>query len=112
MKQAKFNTETKLYGHKLLFTAILLFLTMTDLGAQSHGSYAEYLKYTLQKTPGFKGFVGEDSIPHYFVQFYGGATSYISPGLSKGINDPGLEAGVAVGRWFTPVHDSDKIDSF
>jgi len=104
MKQAKFNTETKLYGHKLLFTAILLFLTMTDLGAQSHGSYAEYLKYTLQKTPGFKGFVGEDSIPHYFVQFYGGATSYISPGLSKGINDPGLEAGVAVGRWFTPVH--------
>ncbi len=101
MKLKKQYTGIKQY--KIVFTAIALFFAVSDLCAQSHGSYPDYLTETLQKMPKFKGFEGQDSIPHYFFEIYSGPTFSIVPG-KEGTQNPGLELGIAVGHWFTPIH--------
>ena len=104
MKQIKQNTRISLHKHMLFFIAIGLFFAFSDLCAQNHEPYSNYLAQRLQKVPKFKGFEKQDSIPHYFFEFYSGPTFSLAPGPKKGIQNPGLEIGVAVGRWFTPIH--------
>jgi hypothetical protein len=104
MEQIKQNTGMRLHKYTLFFIAIGLFFAFSDLCAQNQEPYSNYLTQRLQKVPKFKGFEGQDSIPHYFFQFYGGYTFSLIPGAKKGIKNPGLEIGVAVGRWFTPIH--------
>ena len=104
MKQIKQNTRISLHKHMLFFIAIGLFFAFSDLCAQNHEPYSNSLAQRLQKVPKFKGFEKQDSIPHYFFEFFSGPTLSLAPGPKKGIQNPGLEIGVAVGRWFTPIH--------
>lgn len=104
MIQTTYYTRIKQYRHRILITFTALFLASANLCAQHQGSYADYLKYTLQKVPAFKNFHGEDSIPHYFLQLYTGPAYSLVPNPKYGFRHPGLETGVAVGKWFTPIH--------
>ena len=87
----------------LYFTGMMLMLAFSELGAQTRESNPNYLKQTLQRVPKYKGFEGADSIPHYFLQLYGGSTFSLAP-VTKGLQHPGAEAGLAVGKWLTPIH--------
>ncbi|BEG97923.1 hypothetical protein [Bacteroides sedimenti] len=104
MKQTTHYTQIKQYFRKSLTTLLALFLITISLNAQNQGSYSDYLKYALQKIPAFKTFHGEDSIPHYFLQLYTGPSYSLVPNPKYGLKHPGLETGLALGKWFTPIH--------
>ncbi|WP_321424498.1 hypothetical protein [uncultured Bacteroides sp.] len=103
MKGFIYLTGIKSYGYKLLFTTSALIFAFSGIRAQDHKLNADYMTHTLQKVPQFKGFEGGDSIPHYFLELYGGSSFSLAP-AAKGIQHPGMEMGAAVGRWITPIH--------
>lgn len=94
-------TKIKQYICTMVLVAIF---GVTNLSAQNHRVYPNYMSNTLQKGLKLSGFKGQDTIKHFFLEFSGGPTFSFTQGGDKRLQAPGYEFGIAFGHWFTPIN--------